>query len=75
LVIARAGTLAALAVIAAAIGAGLGYAALVLMAAASWTREIPPKTAADGGSRQPISGRSGTMPRNTGWPIGRGIIR
>jgi hypothetical protein len=34
LVIARAGTLAALAVIAAAIGAGLGYAAL-LMAAAS----------------------------------------
>jgi hypothetical protein len=35
LVIARAGTLAALAVIAAAIGAGLGCAALVLMAAAS----------------------------------------
>ena len=35
LVIARAGTLAALAVIAAAIGAGLGYAVLVLMAAAS----------------------------------------
>jgi len=34
-VIARAGTLAALAVITAAIGAGLGYAVLVLMAAAS----------------------------------------
>jgi hypothetical protein len=35
MVIARTGTLAALAVIAAAIGAGPGYAALVLMAAAS----------------------------------------
>jgi hypothetical protein len=35
LVLARAGTLAAVGVIAAAIGAGPGYAALVLMAAAS----------------------------------------
>jgi len=35
-VIARAAALAALGVIAAAIGAGLGYAALALMAATSW---------------------------------------
>jgi hypothetical protein len=50
-VIARAAALTALAMIDAAIGAALGYAALALMAAASWTKRLhqkSPQTAVHG---------------------------